>query len=710
MLTRQTLKFAAILNLALPVILMLVTSPMAEAKLYDFATLDVQPVAREGAQNKSWFVEYLQPGQQLQEKLLVSNLSTENKELEIYVADSNESKNQNFSVKTPQEKSEDIAEWITLPTQSLSIAAGETKILSVNFILPKNAGVGLHSGAIMVREKAQALNNGAETNIAIEKGVRVYLNVTGSAITKAEIKNFNLTESPKTLTTDITLKNLGTTDFNSSYDLELTTITGNLFQSVHFEDKVKPTTTETHSINMAKPSFGLYQLSLNFQDKNYPLKTMLFIPLWMVGAALALGVVVLKFAGKKAFNNFVIFSRQLQLQKSAVYFGLFLVIATVTSYGFDVNTQDIKSQVLGTNLPSSYELTVKWGNLRQLPLPASYKKGWEGKFIVTNGTISIKDLLNFEKGDTAQLTNNGRALKFNVKTGPDNDGIVLKITPTGETAPTITYQNTATGENTDFEITDFLNTAGIFPDALFATSIETKLSAGNNSSEIIEEQEASSNATTITSNAQLELENLFIEDLPASSEALSDFILSSEYIEDFSTVNGIAQVETEKILIDVLEGSSDVIEQIAREPDLNYVFIPTETITFPPQDFSFDQTQLSSQELGTMIFVQNKDTPWNTYLGTSDFISLSGKGTIPASALTVVPGEIEVLNQDEGSQNIEAGKIRTFRGTYDKSTLVDVQPENDITQIFTLNPTLEVRIPPGTLPGRYRGTLTITSL
>ena len=255
MLKHQSLKFAAILNLAFYLVLMLAASPNAQAKLYNFGTLDVQPVAREGAQNQSWFVEYLQPGQQLQEQLRISNFSAEPKELMVYAADSNASETQTFSVKTSQETSEDIGEWIKLPTQSLSLAAGESKILSVNFILPKNAGVGLHSGAVIVREKGQP-GSDQFNNIEKEKGVRVYLNVTGPAITKSEITKFQLTESPSAITATVNLANLGTTDTTGTYDLNLTTITGDLFENAHFEDKVKPATAETHRISMAKPRIG----------------------------------------------------------------------------------------------------------------------------------------------------------------------------------------------------------------------------------------------------------------------------------------------------------------------------------------------------------------------------------------------------------------------------------------------------------------------
>jgi hypothetical protein len=56
------------------------------------------------------------------------------------------------------------------------------------------------------------------------------------------------------------------------------------------------------------------------------------------------------------------------------------------------------------------------------------------------------------------------------------------------------------------------------------------------------------------------------------------------------------------------------------------------------------------------------------------------------------------------------GDTHTFANATEKTVLVTVDPSNNVTQAFVMNPTMSVSVPAGTLPGHYRGTLTISSL
>lgn len=708
-------------------ILTALLSPVAAASFYNTGSLDVQPVLRDGAQNHSWFVEYLKPGQSFQEQIRISNFSTETKNLNVYVADSTDSENANFFVRDPNQKQDDIKDWTNLPLQKLTLQGGESRIVSVNLQLPKNAGIGLHSGAIVVREK----NAG---NVYMEKGVRVYLNVVGPAITAGQIQQANLSETASELSLQTKTINLGTTDFKINYGLKLKPIFGESINSENQIEKVKPQTSATSTVSMAKPTFGIYQIyatssdSTNSNTLESPMGIIVFVPFWALFFTLSIALAFAKPNFKKInsglkkmqlqIGNIPKIINNLQFQKSAVYFGIFAVIATVTIYNSGFDSTLIKSQILKPKAGDSYELTVKWGNFRDLILPTNYKQSWQGEVSVSDAKISIKELLDFETSDNTEITNDNQTLKFNLQTGPDNDGIILKITPTGDATPKITYLNSKTNEKITFDITQYLNSSDIFPNGLFATYIKTDLlpenAAPNISSDLSNQLSASSEASsTADASANIpELKNLFIEDLPATPQALSDFVLNSDYVEKIATNNQTSNIDTNPILIQALSATPDVLREIVATPDLNYIFVPSDIINFPAQEFSFNQSSVSGEDLGTMIFVHNKDVPWNTYVGTTNFTSLSNQKTLPANALTVIPGNASVLTPDDATTGgrIETGNAKTFVGTSDKTILVNVQPEGTKDKLFSLNPHLEIRIPAGTLPGRYQGTLTITSL
>ena len=112
-----------------------------------------------------------------QETLQVSNFSSETKELAVYAADAAGDGAGGFFAKGVGQTSEDLAGWIDLPVRHLSLEPGESRILSVNFYPPQNAGVGLHTGAIIVRETKEKYIGEDTSRLYMEKGVRVYITI-----------------------------------------------------------------------------------------------------------------------------------------------------------------------------------------------------------------------------------------------------------------------------------------------------------------------------------------------------------------------------------------------------------------------------------------------------------------------------------------------------------------------------------------------------
>ena len=63
--------------------LLLAFSGTANASSYNFGTLDVQPVEKNGATTDEWFVEYLKPGENRQEQPAVGRLDTRDAQVRL---------------------------------------------------------------------------------------------------------------------------------------------------------------------------------------------------------------------------------------------------------------------------------------------------------------------------------------------------------------------------------------------------------------------------------------------------------------------------------------------------------------------------------------------------------------------------------------------------------------------------------------------------
>ncbi len=209
---------------------------------------------------------------------------------------------------------------------------------------------------------------------------------------------------------------------------------------------------------------------------------------------------------------------------------------------------------------------------------------------------------------------------------------------------------------------------------------------------------------------QINLINDLIQETSSSPEVLTEYIPTTEYVDKVTTVNAVTKVDADPKLINVLSNQPEIVSEISATPDLNFIFVPNQKVEFSPQKFSFAENRTTKQKIGEIIFVQNRDTGWNTYVTIDDFVSQNGRYRIPSENITVEAGEIKKIRAEEDSKTkIESGGI-TNLGDTQEALLVNIQPKDDSEAIFSINPTITVNIPPNTPPGIYRANISIKSL
>ena len=693
------------------------TINQAKAATYiNLGALNVSLLDNEG---DNWLKTEIKPEQQITKQIRVANFSPEKKDLTIYATDAETNHQGTFIAKNQNQPSEDLKNWITLPAEQISLNPGESKILSLNIKAPTNAGIGQHQGAIIFKE------NQTKNQINLEQGIRLYLTVPGTAINSEKIENIAYAQGINSYVTNFTIKNTGNSNIKEKYTLTLENIITKEQTKQEKEVFLTPNQTKQVILEVEKPLFGIYQPKLTktttteSKEENLPIE--LEIP-FIATLILTAGFLYQAFR-KTDLTKIKHYIKQKNFKNTVAYLTAFALVTSLTIY-YTNNQQNLRAQLITNTQPAIYNLTIRWGNFRKEFLPKTLKTSWKGVISFSNAQVSLKEKLNTESNDSFEVSNDQTAINFINQTGPDNDGIILKVSPITDITPTLIYNDLATGNTTEIRLDSIVNTPYIINKNLSsvyfnATKEYIKLPftvelsatpeiAATPELQATPEINTTDDNTTHTINNP-EIQNLFAQDLPATPEALANYILNSDYVDQINTQRKTAQVETDTALIKALTATPEVLAEVAATPELNYLFIPTENINFPAQEFSFKESKTSQQNLGTLIFVKNKGEKWNTYIGTTNFKSLSGNSEIPASALTIIPGEAKQLTPEQSAQ-ITVGTPRTFNGTEDKSMLVNVDSTTNDKQIFILNPTLQIRIPPGTPPGRYKGTLTITTL
>ncbi len=202
------------------------------------------------------------------------------------------------------------------------------------------------------------------------------------------------------------------------------------------------------------------------------------------------------------------------------------------------------------------------------------------------------------------------------------------------------------------------------------------------------------------------LKNL-IQDIPASPDVISEYILNSEYVEAITSENLTTIVSGNSALIRALKDTPLTIQELTSTPDLNYAFIPNEKIKLAPQSFSFTEQKTAAQELNEIVFVQRKEIPWSVYMSIGNLISLSGSAAIPSDNVTIDPGAVNLVTQNGTAALIEAGIPRAVSGLSDQLLLVSIIPQGPGETTFSITPKLSITVPPRTPPGIYRAMITI---
>ena len=365
-------------------ILTLFTASIAHAEFLNLGTLDVKAV---GSKNSEWLVEYADRGENIIKYIQIANFSPETKEVEIYSTDGSIKLAENFVVKSKEESSEKISPWMTTPQSTLILKGGETKVIPVKISVPMNAGVGLHTGAMMVREKTKA----SGTEFHIEKGVRLYLNIKGSAIDKAMATASPLTGGMNSAQLNVLIDNKGTTDFDSSLTLELQNLGGETVAQETTAGYARPGEEKALNIKTTTPSFGIYQAVLKSEQ---PLNgqttlaagTLIIMPLWgllLIGALALAGSFFTQKATstsreQKTTFDFGVLLRSLQFQKATSFFGILLVSGLMSMPLLNLNGQQAYfAAVLEPGKPENYEVTIKWGNIQKSLMNKKLTKEWQ---------------------------------------------------------------------------------------------------------------------------------------------------------------------------------------------------------------------------------------------------------------------------------------------------------------------------------------------
>jgi hypothetical protein len=208
--------YAALLPLLLPFLLGLLA--VAPARAADNGSWSVYPVSSAVAARPYFYVS-ADPGQSVQDKVVVANKTAGPLTFRLYAADAyNTARDGGFAVKSLGERMRGVGAWAVLPKDRVTVPAHRTVTVPFTVKVPEDAEPGDHPGAIVALDERIDRGDGSVA-LGVQRavGARVYLTVGGPTLPALAVENVRISHhqplipglGDSTATISYTLHNTG---------------------------------------------------------------------------------------------------------------------------------------------------------------------------------------------------------------------------------------------------------------------------------------------------------------------------------------------------------------------------------------------------------------------------------------------------------------------------------------------------------------------
>jgi hypothetical protein len=252
--------------------LFLVVSSSAMAIEYGGVGIKPANPREEETKSESIFIHTVEPGQIIDEKMLVINNTSEETTLFIYSADSTPSTDGGFACKQISEAKTKTGNWIDIPVKEITLRPNSIEEIPFKITVPIDVEPGEHNGCVLAQGKKVEEKPGQGINLSIRTGIRVALTVKGEIIRSLLISSFEVNKKENYIILKPSVKNTGTVSVEANIEV----FTKNILTRSELEKKGNKYTilrddTASWNFELNKPFWGGFYESrarVNYNDGN----------------------------------------------------------------------------------------------------------------------------------------------------------------------------------------------------------------------------------------------------------------------------------------------------------------------------------------------------------------------------------------------------------------------------------------------------------
>lgn len=176
--------------------------------------------------SQSIFVHTLEPGQIVEEGVLMVNNTDKAKTLMVYATDSEVATGGAFTCKQLSDPQLSVGSWIWLAGNEVTLEPATSQVIPFTISAPKSASAGEHNGCIVIQEKKEKVDGQAGMSLTFRTGLRVAITVPGDITRQLEIVSFESQKRNNKIYFKSKVKNTG----NVSIDANVKVYTSHLLK------------------------------------------------------------------------------------------------------------------------------------------------------------------------------------------------------------------------------------------------------------------------------------------------------------------------------------------------------------------------------------------------------------------------------------------------------------------------------------------------
>lgn len=210
--------------------------------------------------SSSIFIYELEPGQTYDDGVEVFNNTDQDRTIELAAVDSVLANDGAFSCAQNSESKVDVGKWITLDSETVTVAAGKSKVVNFTVTVPEDASVGEHSGCVTIQDtQKQASPEQGGVVLTFRSAIRVAVTIPGDIVKAVTVSNVGLqrnAEDANLFTIQPAVVNTGNVSLDTKLTVRLVSLFGTTVDSKDATYPVLPASTAKWNFDVNKPFWG----------------------------------------------------------------------------------------------------------------------------------------------------------------------------------------------------------------------------------------------------------------------------------------------------------------------------------------------------------------------------------------------------------------------------------------------------------------------